>query len=340
MTQRTGRLYRLQSFGVVTPQATPSAGRPVSFCPHGAVGSSTAPMSYSGRFLEDRMTSSARRPALPIAALLSLLALVTASAPTSAVPIRDLHAVTTSGVPAPPYGPGVTVTVTGVVVSPDNTFSLTSDEVVVRDTTGAITVFRSGRRLHLQPGRQRHGHRADRPVQRPDRDHERLDRHHRTRPATSPTTTTRSSSPASRCATRRSNYTTIREDRESQLIRINNVTVVGGTWPTTCTGSTRRSRSRTPAATTIAVPRQGHAALRLVESQRRVRRHRHPDPVRHRRPVLRRLPDQAALPLRHHPAHARVRTSSACRRRRRRTRPARPSPGTPTSPRPASWSTA
>jgi len=90
------------------------------------------------------MTSLARRPALPFAALISLRALVTVAAPTSAIPIRDLHAVTTSGGPAPPYGPGVTVTVTGVVVSPDNTFSLTSDEVVVRDTTGAITVFRTG----------------------------------------------------------------------------------------------------------------------------------------------------------------------------------------------------
>ena len=58
-------------------------------------------------------------------------------------PIHDLHGCTTSGQPAAPYGPGTTVTVTGVVISPDNTFSLTQDDVVVRDTSGAITVFRS-----------------------------------------------------------------------------------------------------------------------------------------------------------------------------------------------------
>jgi hypothetical protein len=64
--------------------------------------------------------------------------------PAGAVPIKDLHVNSPTGVPAPPYGVGTTVTVTGVVVSPDGVFSTTNDEVVVRDTSGAITVFRSG----------------------------------------------------------------------------------------------------------------------------------------------------------------------------------------------------
>jgi len=181
------------------------------------------------------MISSARRPAFSFAALLALLALIIVSAPASAIPIRDLHAVTTSGVPAPPYGPGVTVTVTGVVVSPDNTFSLTSDEVVVRDTTGAITVFRSGGGYTYNLG-------DSVTVTGQIAQFSGL-----TEISNASIVTTHSAGNLAyyndpvvlTCKQVRDstmNYTTIREDRESQLIRINNVTVVAGTWPTTCTG--------------------------------------------------------------------------------------------------------
>jgi hypothetical protein len=61
-----------------------------------------------------------------------------------AVPIGDLHFNTSSGVPNNPYSIGTTVTVTGVVTTPDSIFSDTATQVQVRDSTGAITVFRSG----------------------------------------------------------------------------------------------------------------------------------------------------------------------------------------------------
>lgn len=180
----------------------------------------------------------ARRAANPLAlfALVSALAGTLAAAPSGAVPIRDLHLNTTSGVPAPPYGPGTTVTVTGVVVSPDNTFSLTADEVVVRDTTGAITVFRSGGGFTYNLGdsvtvtgqiTQFNGlteignasivtfHSAGNLAWYND-------------PIVLTCKQVRDST---------FDYNTIREDRESQLIRINNVTVTGGTWPATCAGA-------------------------------------------------------------------------------------------------------
>ncbi len=176
----------------------------------------------------------ARRPALPFAISLALLALL-AAAPASAIPIRDLHLNTTSGVPAPPYGPGATVTVTGVVVSPDNTFSLTSDDVVVRDSTGAITVFRSGGGFTYNLG--------DSVTVTGQIVHF----NGLTEISNASIVTTHSTGHLAffndpvvvTCKQVRDStfsFDTIREDRESQLIRINNVTVVGGTWPTTCTG--------------------------------------------------------------------------------------------------------
>ncbi len=175
------------------------------------------------------MISNACRSALPFAAL--ILALL--AAPASAIPIRDLHAVTTSGLPALPYNVGVTVTVTGVVISPDNIFSLTSDDVVVRDTTGGMTLFRSGGGYTYNlgdsvtvTGQIAHFNGL-------------------TEIGNASIVTTHSTGnfayyndPIVRtCKQVRDstmNYSTIREDLESQLIRINNVTVVGGTWPATC----------------------------------------------------------------------------------------------------------
>ncbi len=178
------------------------------------------------------MSFDARRSALPFAAL--ILALL--AAPASAIPIRDLHAVTTSGLPALPYNVGVTVTVTGVVISPDNIFSLTSDDVVIRDTTGGMTLFRSGGGYTYNlgdsvtvTGQIAHFNGL-------------------TEISNASIVTTHSTGnfayfndPVIRtCKQVRDstmNYSTIREDLESQLIRINNVTVVGGTWPATCAGA-------------------------------------------------------------------------------------------------------
>jgi phosphatidylserine/phosphatidylglycerophosphate/cardiolipin synthase-like enzyme len=180
----------------------------------------------------------ARRPANPLAALAlatAALLAVAAGTPAGAVPIRDLHVNTTSGVPAPPYGPGVTVTVTGVVVSPDNTFSLTNDEVVVRDTSGAITVFRA-------PGAFVYNLGDSVTVTGQIAHFNGL-----TEISNASIVTFHSAGNLAfyndpivlTCKQVRDstfNFDTIREDRESQLIRINNVTVTGGTWPTTCTG--------------------------------------------------------------------------------------------------------
>jgi hypothetical protein len=197
-------------------------------------------MSFLGALVdvEDRMIRGACRAANPLASFLWAAAAVAlfAASPAGAVPIRDLHAVTTSGQPAPPYGPGTTVTVTGVVISPDNTFSLTGDEIVVRDSTGAILCFNSSNvaayamgdsvtitgQIFLFNG------------------------------VTEITNATRVTLHSTghlayfndpvvlTCKQVRDstmNYDTIREDRESMLIRINNVTVSAGTWPSTCTGT-------------------------------------------------------------------------------------------------------
>ena len=183
----------------------------------------------------------ARRAANPLALLLPAAALVAlvlgaAAVPAAAVPIRDLHQNTTSGVPAPPYGPGTTVTVTGVVVSPDNVFSLTADEVVVRDTTGAITVFRSpgafsyalgdsvtvtGQIVQFN-GLTEIGNASIVTF------HSAGNLAYFNEPVVLTCKQVRDST---------FNFDTIREDRESQLIRINNVTVTGGTWPATCSGA-------------------------------------------------------------------------------------------------------
>ena len=59
-----------------------------------------------------------------LAPLLTIPALLLAVAATAfAVPIGDLHVCTSSGVQNNPYPVGTTVTVTGIVTTPDSIFS-------------------------------------------------------------------------------------------------------------------------------------------------------------------------------------------------------------------------
>src|SRR5262245_39867254 len=119
MSQRTGRLYRLQGFGVVTPQATPSAGRPVSFW-------AKSRLAFRGPLVRSEVSSrparSSRGPRCPSdhprrrvhsmrlaplrTSLMLALALTAGVAVAHAVPIGDLHQNTSSGTPALPYTPG------------------------------------------------------------------------------------------------------------------------------------------------------------------------------------------------------------------------------------------
>jgi hypothetical protein len=202
----------------------------------------------------------AANPLALLACAAAALAALAAGTPAGAVPIRDLHQNTTSGMPALPYGPGTTVTVTGVVVSPDNTFSLTNDEVVVRDTTGAITVFRSGGGFTYNQGdsvtvtgqiAQFNG---------------------LTEISNASIVTLHSggnlawyNEPIIRtCRQVRDstfNFDTIREDLESQLIRINNVTVTGGTWPSSCASNTTLTITDATGSTTLFIDRDTQVCL-------------------------------------------------------------------------------
>jgi HKD family nuclease len=177
--------------------------------------------------------------AVVMLASLLLVGIVALAAPpiASAVPIGDLHFVTSSGVPQFPYQTGTTVTVTGIVVSPDSCFSKSNNEVVVRDMTGAIVCFRSsgiGAGFHYNlgdsvtvTGQIFHFNGLT------EINNATLNTKHSTGSQNLfPIVTT--------CKAVRDStfdFDNIAEPRESQLIRINNVSLVSGTWPTTCVGS-------------------------------------------------------------------------------------------------------
>ncbi|MEP7027354.1 MAG: phospholipase D-like domain-containing protein [Candidatus Eisenbacteria bacterium] len=172
------------------------------------------------------------------APLLLIPAFLLAAAATSfAVPIGDLHVNTSSGVQNVPYQVGTTVTVTGVVTTPDSIFSDANNEVQVQDSTGAVTVFRSGglSTYHYNLGdsvtvtgqiAQFNG---------------------LTEISNASIVTLHSTGnyglvvPVVRtCRQVRDstfNLSNFREDLESSLITINNVTVNGGTWPAVCAGA-------------------------------------------------------------------------------------------------------
>ena len=174
-----------------------------------------------------------------LAPLMTLPALLLAVAATAfAVPIGDIHVVTSSGIQNNPYPVGTTVTVTGVVTTPDSIFSDTNNEVQVMDSTGAITVFRAGglSTYHYALGdsvtvtgqiAQFNG---------------------LTEISNASIVTLHSTGnfglivpKIKTCKAVRDStidFNTFREDDESRLIQINNVTMNGGTWPANCGANT------------------------------------------------------------------------------------------------------
>ena len=174
-----------------------------------------------------------------LAPLMILPAAALAFAATAfAVPIGDIHVVTSSGVQNNPYPVGTTVTVTGIVTTPDSIFSDVNNEVQVQDSTGAITVFRSGglSTYHYNLGdsvtvtgqiAQFNG---------------------LTEISNASIVTLWSSGnyglivpKIKTCKQVRDSpidFNTFREDDESRLIQINNVTINGGSWPANCGANT------------------------------------------------------------------------------------------------------
>ena len=212
------------------------------------------------------MIRPACRAANPLALLLSAAAFMAlvAGSPAGAVPIRDIHINSPSGVPMAPYGVGTTVTVTGVVVSPDNTFSPTNDEVVVRDTSGAVTVFRTGGGFNYVQG--------DSVTVTGQIAHF----NGLTEIGNASIVTVHSSGNLAfyndpvvlTCKQVRDSTAVLdfdlggyREPRESQLIRINNVTVTGGTWPTSCASNTTLTITDATGSTTLFIDRDTGVCL-------------------------------------------------------------------------------
>jgi HKD family nuclease len=169
---------------------------------------------------------------------LSVASLLLAGALSSAfaVDIRDLHDVTSSGVPSP-YTVGTTVTVTGIVISPDSVFSFSNNDVVVRDMTGAITCFRSGglstaNRYHLGDSVTVTGQILHFNGLTEINNASIVTKHSTGSTNVQPLLVT--TCKAVKDST--FDFNLIAEPRESQLVRINNVHITGGTWPVTCIG--------------------------------------------------------------------------------------------------------
>jgi hypothetical protein len=173
-----------------------------------------------------------------LAPLLIIPAFLLAAATTSfAVPIGDIHVCTSSGVQNNPYPVGTTVTVTGIVTTPDSIFSDANNEVQVQDSTGGITVFRSGglATYHYNLG-------DSVTVTGQIAQFNAL-----TEISNASIVTLHSTGnyglivPLVRtCRQVRDStfdFNTFREDNESRLITINNVTINGGTWPAVCAGT-------------------------------------------------------------------------------------------------------
>jgi len=174
-----------------------------------------------------------------LAPLLTIPATLLALAATAfAVPIGDLHVNTSSGMQNNPYPPGTTVTVTGIVSTPDSIFSDANNEVQVQDSTGAITVFRTNgiSTFHYGLG-------ASVTVTGQIAQFNGL-----TEISNASIVTLHSTGnyglivpKIKTCKQVRDStidFNTFREDDESRLIQINNVTLNGGTWPASCGANT------------------------------------------------------------------------------------------------------
>jgi hypothetical protein len=165
-----------------------------------------------------------------------------------AVPIGDLHENDSNGVPAPPYTTGTPVEVTGVVTVPDTVFHQFSTAVHVQDVTGGIYIFQSGVGawdLELGDsvtvsGSVEHFLGLTEITGLTD-----VTIHQRGQPVPSPTPLT--------CAEVNETFDpgTFREEHESRLIRIDDVTITSGAWPTSPGGSTSLSISDVTGSTTL-----------------------------------------------------------------------------------------
>jgi hypothetical protein len=164
-------------------------------------------------------------------------ALLAVAASAFAVPIGDLHVVTSSGVQNNPYPSGTTVTVTGIVTTPDSIFSDANNEVQVQDSTGGITVFRTG-------GLSTYHYNLGDSVTVTGQ----ITQFNGLTEITNASIVTLHSTgnyglivpKIKTCRQVRDstiNFDTLREDDESRLITINNVTINGGTWPAVCAGT-------------------------------------------------------------------------------------------------------
>ncbi len=180
------------------------------------------------------------RASVPRASVVLLVALAVALAASGVraqvIPIIDLHHNTATGQPAAPYQIGALVTVSGIVTVPDSVFSTYSTSIHIQDETGGINVFRSGgldqgdhfalgdsvtltgyiafyNGLTEISGGASYGFTI----------------HSQGHPLPAPLVMT--------CAelndTFQADYS---EPNESRLIRINNCTIVSGTWPTSPSG--------------------------------------------------------------------------------------------------------
>ncbi len=130
---------------------------------------------------------------------------------------------------------GTSITVTGVVTVPDSTFSTTATDNHIQDATGGVDVFQSGglATYHMSLGdsvtitgtiAQFNGLTEISPITS-------FTKHASGRPQPDPVILTCDSVMV---GSMWANYT---DPHEAQLIRVNNVHIVSGTWPTTVSGT-------------------------------------------------------------------------------------------------------
>jgi hypothetical protein len=174
----------------------------------------------------------------PLRVFILGLAALAYGTPAFAVNIIDLHINTSSGVQNNPYAVGTTVTVSGVVSAGDGSFSGVNNQVQVQDTTAGITVFRSG-----GIGLGYHYNLGDSVTVTGQ-----IAQFNGLTEISNATLVTTYSSGnfglltplVLTCKQVRDstfNLNNFTEPNESRLIRINNVTVTGGTWPSVCAGA-------------------------------------------------------------------------------------------------------
>ncbi len=185
--------------------------------------------------------------AWPLALAASMLAVSLAGA----VPIGDLHQNDASGVPAAPYTIGTPVTISGIVTAPDTVFNKFSTAIHVQDETGGVYVFQSGGvfqwNFDLGDTVTITGSIAQFLGITEVTSLSTVTIHERGRPVPSPLTLT--------CAQVNATFdpATFREVNESRLIRIDNVSIVAGSWPVTPGGNAALTISDGTGTTTLLI---------------------------------------------------------------------------------------